>query len=64
MKPTMYKRGRYNKQHPKEKKITFLSDKLLIVNLKQLSVMKHKSMSQVIREAIHEHYIRSLTSHE
>jgi len=45
MKPTMYKRGRYNKQHPKEKKITFLSDKLLIVNLKQLS-NEHKSMSK------------------
>jgi hypothetical protein len=64
MKPTNYKRGKYHKQHPKERKITFLSDNLMISKLKQLTVMKHKSMSQVIREAIHEHYIRSLTSHE
>ena len=60
MKPTKYKRGKYNKLHPKEKKITFLSDKLMIVNLNQLSVMKHISISQVIRESIHEYYIRSL----
>jgi hypothetical protein len=60
MKPTMYKRGRYNKQHPKEKKITFLSDKLLIVNLKQLSVIKHKSMSQIIRDAVQEYFIRTI----
>jgi hypothetical protein len=60
MKPTMYKRGRYNKQHPKEKKITFLSDKLLIVNLKQLSVMKHESMSQIIRDAVQEYFIRTI----
>jgi hypothetical protein len=59
MKPTKYKRGKYNKQYPKEIKITFLSDKLMIVNLNQLSVMKHISMSQAIREAIHEYYIRS-----
>jgi hypothetical protein len=64
MKPTNYKRGRYKKQHPKELKITFLSDKSLIVNLKQLSEMEHKSMSQIIRDAVHEHYIRSLTSQE
>lgn len=57
MKPTMYKRGKYNIQHPKEKKITFFSDNLMIANLKQLSAMKHKSMSQIIREAIHEYYI-------
>jgi hypothetical protein len=62
MKPTKYKRGKYNKLHPKEKKITFLSDKTMIVNLNQLSVMKHISISQVIRESIHEYYIRSLTS--
>ena len=61
MKPTMYKRGKYNKQQPKEKKITFLSDKLLISDLKQLSATKHKSVSQIIRESIHEYYIRSLT---
>jgi hypothetical protein len=60
MKPTMYKRGRYNKQQPKEKKITFLSDKLLIVNLKQLSVMKHKSMSQIIRDSVQEYFIRTI----
>ena len=60
MKPTMYKRGKYNKQHPKEKKITFLSDKLLIVNLKQLSIMKHKSMSQIIRDAVQEYFIRTI----
>ena len=60
MKPTKYKRGKYNKLHPKEKKITFLSDKLMIVNLNQLSVMKHISISQVIRESIHEYYIRSI----
>jgi hypothetical protein len=60
MKPTMYKRGRYNTQHPKEKKITFLSDKLLIVNLKQLSIMKHKSMSQIIRDAVQEFFIRTI----
>jgi hypothetical protein len=60
MKPTKYKRGKYNKLHPKEKKITFLSDETMIVNLNQLSVMKHISMSQVIRESIHEYYIRSL----
>jgi len=60
MKPTMYKRGRYNKQHPKEKKITFLSDKLLIVNLKQLSAMKHKSMSQIIRDSVQEYFIRTI----
>ena len=60
MKPTKYKRGKYNKLHPKEKKITFLSDKLMIVNLNQLSVIKHISISQAIREAIHEYYIRSI----
>ena len=60
MKPTMYKRGRYNKQHPKEKKITFLSDKLLAVNLKQLSAMKHKSMSQIIRDSVQEYFIRTI----
>lgn len=64
MKPTMYKRGKYNKQNPKEKKITFFSDKLMIANLKQLSAMKHKSISQIIREAIHEYYIRSSTSQD
>ena len=64
MKPTNYKRGKYNKQLPKEKKITFLSDKSLIVNLKQLSVMKHKSMSQIIRDAIHEYNIRLMTRQE
>ena len=64
MKPTNYKRGKYNKQHPKEKKITFLSDNLLITTLKQLSVMKHKSMSQVIREAIDEYYLKSMTSQD
>jgi hypothetical protein len=60
MKPTMYKRGRYNKQHPKEKKITFLSDKLLALNLKQLSVMKHESKSQIIRNAVQEYFIRTI----
>ena len=60
MKPTLYKRGKYNKQHPKEKKITFLSDKLLIVNLKQLSAMKHKSMSQIIRDSVQEYFIRTI----
>jgi len=64
MKTTLYKRGKYNKQHPKEKKITFLTDKLMIINLKQLSGMKHKSMSQVIRDAINEYYLRSLPSLE
>jgi hypothetical protein len=64
MKPTKYKRGKYNKQHPKENKIIFLSDNLMIVNLKHLSVMKHKSMSQVIREAIDEYYLRSMASQE
>ena len=59
MKSTMYKRGKYNKQHPKEKKITFLSDKLMMSDLKQLSGLKHKS---VIREAIHEYYINALPS--
>jgi hypothetical protein len=60
MKPTMYKRGKYNKQHPKEIKITFLSDKLLIVTLKQLSAMKHKSMSQIIRDSVQEYFIRTI----
>ena len=62
MKSTMYKRGKYNKQHPKEKKITFLSDKLMMSDLKQLSGLKHKSVSQLIREAIHEYYINALPS--
>lgn len=62
MKPTNYKRGKYHKQHPKEKKITFLSDNLMISKLKQLTVMKHKSMSQVIREAINDYYITSYTT--
>lgn len=56
MKPTMYKRGKYNKEYPKEKKITFLSDKLMEANLKKLSVIQHKTVSQIIREAIQEHY--------
>lgn len=64
MKTTMYKRGKYNKQHPKDMKITFLSDKLTIEDLKQLSGIKHKNVSQVIREAIHECYIRSLPLQE
>ena len=63
MKSTLYKRGKYNKQLPKVKKITFLSDKGMIVDLKQLSEMKNKSISQIIRESIHEYYIMSLTSH-
>jgi hypothetical protein len=62
MKPTNYKRGKYHKQNPKEKKMTFLADKSLITNLKQLSAMKHKSMSQVIRESIHDYYITSYTT--
>ena len=62
MKPTMYKRGKYNKQQPKEMKITFLTDKLMMVNLKQLSGMKHKSVSHLIREAIQEYYIRAISS--
>ena len=60
MKTTMYKRGKYNKQHPKEKKITFLSDELMLINLKQLSIKQGKSLSQIIREAIQENYIKSL----
>lgn len=64
MKSTMYRRGKYNKQHPKDMKITFLSDKLTITNLKHLSVIKHKTMSQVIREAIHEYCIKSLPIQE
>ena len=64
MKPTKYKRGKYNKLHPKEKKITFLSDKLMMSDLKQLSGLKHKSVSQLIREAIHEYYVRLFTSQE
>ena len=60
MKPTMYKRGKYNKQHPKEKKITFLTDRIMIVNLKQLSAMKHKSMSQIIRDSVQEYFIRTI----
>ena len=64
MKPTAYKRGKYNKQNPKEKKITFLSDKLMIANLKQLSTTEHKSISHIIREAIHQYYIRSSTSQD
>jgi hypothetical protein len=64
MKPTNYKRGKYNKLHPKEKKITFLSDNIMMSKLKQLSVTKHESISQVIRESIHEYYLRSLTGNE
>jgi hypothetical protein len=64
MRSTMYRRGKYNKQYPKETKITFLSDELTIVSLHQLSGMKHKSMSQVIREAIHEYYVKSVTIQE
>lgn len=64
MKSTLYKRGKYNKQHPKEKKITFLSDKLMMANLKQLSGLEHKSVSQVIREAVHEYYINALPRQE
>lgn len=61
MKPTMYKRGKYNKLHPKNKKITFLSDELTIVNLHQLTGIQHKNLSQIIREAIHEYYIKSIS---
>ena len=64
MKPTMYKRGKYNKLNPKNKKITFLSDEVTVVNLHQLTGMQHKTVSQLIREAINEFYIRSLARQE
>ena len=64
MKPTMYRRGKYNKLQPKNRKITFLSDELTVVNLHQLAGMQHKNMSQLIREAINEFYIRSLARQE
>jgi hypothetical protein len=64
MKTSMYKRGKYNKQQPKERKITFLTDIPMIVNLKQLSGIKHKSISQVIREAIQEYYNSSLANQQ
>jgi len=61
MKTTAYTRGRYNKQQPKEMKITFLTDKEMTENLKQLSGMKHTSVSQLIREAIQEYSNRIVT---
>lgn len=64
MKPTMYRRGKYNKLQPKNRKITFLSDELTVVNLHQLTGMQHKNMSQLIREAINEFYYRSLARQE
>ena len=64
MKSTTYKRGKYNKQHRKEKKITFLIDKLMMENLIRLSGMKDKSVSQVIREDIQEYYIQTIPSPE
>jgi hypothetical protein len=62
MKKPAYTRGKYNKVHPKEKKITFLTDKLMVVNLKQLSQLKQKSVSHVIREAIQDYYSRATRS--
>ena len=62
MKTTAYKRGKYNKQQPKELKITFLTDELMMENLKQLSGLKHKSVSHVIREAIQEYYVQAISS--
>lgn len=56
MKSPLYKRGKYNKKQPKEIKITFLTDNGMMENLRQLSGLKHKSVSQVIRDAIQEHY--------
>lgn len=64
MKPTMYRRGKYHKHQPKNRKITFLSDELTAVNLHQLTGMQQKNMSQIIREAINEFYIRSLPRQE
>jgi len=56
MKSPAYKRGKYNKKQPKEIKITFLTDNGMMENLRQLSGLKQKSVSQVIRDAIQEHY--------
>jgi hypothetical protein len=58
MKTTAYTRGKYNKQQPKENKITFLIDNGMMGNLKQLSGIKNKSVSQVIRDAIQEYYLQ------
>lgn len=55
MKTTMYKRGKYHKQNPKEKKITFLSEISMVENLIHISEMKRHSISQVIRDAINEY---------
>jgi hypothetical protein len=62
MKPTAYKRGKYDIMKPKEKQITFLTDKLMTARLKQLSEIRRKPISQIIRDAITEYYNRTLTN--
>lgn len=60
MKTTAYTRGKYNKQQPKEMKITFLTDKGMMEKLKQLSGLKNKCVSQLIRDAIQEYYLQEI----
>lgn len=60
MNKPLYKRGRYNKLNPKEKKITFLSDKKIFTYIRELSEMNNRSKSQIIRDAIQEYYCKSI----
>jgi len=60
MNKRLYKRGKYNKINPKEKKITFLSDKKIFTYIRELSEMNNRSKSQIIRDAIQEYYCKSI----